>query len=635
MKKSNKIIISILVILLMICSLSFLYARDSRKKQIDHLIESLSIEEKIEQLLIVSYRYYRDENSDRNFVKEINDDIIADLKKHAYGGVILFGANCEVNEKIVSLIADLQKYASVDERPQLFMAVDQEGGNVTRLEQATMMIGNMALGAIDEVRYTEESGKLIGKELKALGFNLDFAPDADINDEPNNPIIGIRSFSDDPEMVSDRIKAFRKGLNESDIISCYKHFPGHGNTDTDSHTGLPLVDRSYEELKENELIPFMEGINDGAEMIMTAHIQFPQIETETYTSKTTGEKVYLPATLSKTILTDILRGDLGYKGVIITDALNMDAIAKHFKLENAARMAIEAGADMLMLPIPGNYPEEDEIVNDVIRYLVKCVKDGEISEERINESLQRIYKLKQKYGMLKTYEDKDREERVTKINDFVGSRENHDLERQLAERCITLLKNDRNVLPIKSNKVIAVAPGRSTARSLKYAVRLLRRELVIDYNTDVDVYVYTDIEDMEELLKDYQHLIIVSNMYDLEDIDPYSPYGEYVQVTDKLLVEAFHKDIDTTLISTGLPYDSARYQKADSIIATYMGRGMFEFPEENGVNMEYGPNLVYGMYKLFSDEPYKGRLPVNVFYLNKDHRFIDRILYERGYGLTK
>jgi beta-N-acetylhexosaminidase len=635
MKTRNKIIIFVLAVLLMISSLSFLYVYETRRRQIDHLIDSLSVEEKIEQMMIVSYRYYRDESSDRNFVTEINDDIIADLKKHAFGGVILFGANCEVNEKIVAFINDLQKYASVDERPQLFIAVDQEGGSVTRIEQATMMIGNMALGAIDDIKYTEESARLIGKELKALGFNLDFAPDADINDEPNNPIIGIRSFSDDPQMVSSRIKAFRKGLNDNGVIACYKHFPGHGNTDTDSHTGLPLVDRSYEELKQNELIPFIEGINDGAEMIMTAHIQFPQIETETYVSKSTGESVYLPATLSKTILTDILRGDLGYEGVIVTDALNMDAIAKHFKMENAAKMAIEAGADMLMLPIPGNYPEEDKIVENVISYLTRCVKDGEISEERINESLKRIYKLKQKYGMLKTYEEKDIEEKVARINDFVGSRENHDIERQLAERCITLLKNDRDVLPIKAEKVLAVAPARSLARSMKYAVRLLRRELVIDYKSDVDVYYYSDIEDVNELIKDYQHLIIVSNMYDLEDIDPYSPYGEYVQFTDKLLAEAFHLDINTTLISTGLPYDTARYQRADSIITTYLGRGMSEYPEESGVNLEYGPNLVMGMYKLFSDEPYKGHLPVNVFYLNKDHRFIDRIIYERGFGLEK
>ena len=238
MKNTIKTILIFLISIMMILLLSFVYARNTQKRRIDKLIDGLSVEEKIEQMLMVSYRYHRTEESNRNFVTEINDDIIADLSDHAFGGVILFGANCEVNQKIVALTDDLQKYATVNERPQLFIAVDQEGGNVTRLEQGTMMVGNMALGAISDVKASRESGVLIGSELKALGFNLDFAPDADINDEPNNPIIGIRSFSDDAAMVVERSKAFSAGLNESGIISCLKHFPGHGNTDVDSHTGL-------------------------------------------------------------------------------------------------------------------------------------------------------------------------------------------------------------------------------------------------------------------------------------------------------------------------------------------------------------------------------------------------------------
>lgn len=633
MKNTIKTILIFLISIMMILLLSFVYARNTQKRRIDKLIDGLSVEEKIEQMLMVSYRYYRTEESNRNFVTEINDDIIADLSDHAFGGVILFGANCEVNQKIVALTDDLQKYATVNERPQLFIAVDQEGGNVTRLEQGTMMVGNMALGAIGDVKASRESGVLIGSELKALGFNLDFAPDADINDEPNNPIIGIRSFSDDAAMVAERSKAFSAGLNESGIISCLKHFPGHGNTDVDSHTGLPLVDRSYDELKENELIPFRENINSGADMIMTAHIQFPQIEKETYTSIATGEKVFLPATLSKTILTDILRHDLGYEGVVITDAMNMDAIYKHFNIEEAARMAIEAGADMLLLPIAGDREEEDHVINDVITYLARCVRLNELSEDRLNESLRRIYKLKQKYGLLKSYENKDREERINSVNDKVGNEEHHLFERSLAEKCITLLRNDRDVLPIKAEKVLAVTPGRSSARSLKYATRLLRRELVIDYKTDIDVYAYADLLDIEEALKNYQHLIIVDNMIDLDDINENSDWGDYAKVIDALLFEAFHNDISTTLISSGLPYDAARYQKADSIIATYLAKGMSEFPEPDGINMEYGANLIMGFYKLFSEAPYEGKLPVNVYYLNAQHRFTDRILYERGFGL--
>ena len=227
---------------------------------------------------------------------------------------------------------------------------------------------------------------IYGEELKLLGIHADYAPVLDVNNNPNNPVIGVRSFSDDPEVVSEYGAAFIRGLHGAGVISTLKHFPGHGNTGTDSHTGLPLIDSSYEALKAVELVPFQAAIDAGADMVMTAHIQYPQIETETYVSKSTGEEIFLPATMSRTILTDILRGDMGFEGVIVTDALDMAAISANFTDEDMILLPINAGVDMLMLPMVYDTVSFQRM-QDMTDLAVQLVREGKISEDRIDASL--------------------------------------------------------------------------------------------------------------------------------------------------------------------------------------------------------------------------------------------------------
>ena len=318
----------------------------------DDYLSSMSTEDKISQMIMPAFRYYIDEEGNWTNVTEITDDIEAALEKHSFGGVILFGQNTPTNEGTTRLTDAMQKAnAKGGDRPQLLITIDQEGGDVTRLGQGTVTPGNMALGAANDTALTKEAASIIGSELSAVGVNADFAPDVDVNNNPANPVIGVRSFSDDPQIVAEQGAAFVQALNEAGVISTLKHFPGHGDTDTDSHTGLPLINKRYDEIKQNELIPFRACIDAGTQMIMTAHIQYPQIETNTYQSKQTGEDIYLPATLSKTIITDILRSDMGYSGVVITDAMEMDAISKHFDKYDAAALAIEAGVDIMLMPV--------------------------------------------------------------------------------------------------------------------------------------------------------------------------------------------------------------------------------------------------------------------------------------------
>ena len=216
-----------------------------------------------------------------------------------------------------------------------------------------------------------------------------------MNKNPANPVIGVRSFSDDPQTVSAFGCAYLEGLHSQGIMAALKHFPGHGNTDTDSHTGFPVINSSYEELQTCELITFKAAIDAGADMVMTAHIQYPQIEKETYTSVSTGNRVFLPATMSKTILTDILRGQMGFDGVIVSDALDMAAVADHFSVEDTIRLTINAGVDLLILPAVKD-TNLFKLTDTYVDTAVALAESGVISEERISEAVlrQRVSPLK-------------------------------------------------------------------------------------------------------------------------------------------------------------------------------------------------------------------------------------------------
>lgn len=406
----------------------------------------MTTEEKVAQMLIPAFRQY-----DGNNVTQMNAKMEEILNKYCFSGVILFAQNNKSTEQVVQLTDEMQKANSVvDGRPQLLIAVDQEGAGVSRLAEGTQGPGNMALGATNDSKNTNSMGKIIGEELNAIGYNVDFAPVVDVNNNPNNPIIGVRSFSDDPEKVAEFGSEFMQGLMSKNIIASLKHFPGHGDTGTDSHTGLPRIEKTYEELKQNELIPFEKCISDGAEMIMTAHIQYPNIEDETYTSIFDGEKIELPATLSKTMITDILRNDLGYDGVVITDAMEMEAITKHFNKLDAAKLAINAGVDILLIPPVDTYTGEgiDEL-EKYIEDVAKMVDNGDISIDNVNKAVTRILKLKENHGLLEEYNNEDLLTKIDTAKQTVGSKANHDKEWEIAKKSITLVKNDNNMLPIK------------------------------------------------------------------------------------------------------------------------------------------------------------------------------------------
>ena len=600
------------------------------------LLESMNTQQKIAQLLMPAFYYYVNDEGKTVSLEEIHPDIEAILQEYGFGGVIFNLQNAKDNEKAARLVDAMQSAnASVPGRPQLLTFTDQEGGYVTRLAQGTQMPGNMALGAADDPAVTENTGFLIGQEVTAIGYSGAFAPVLDVNSNPANPVIGIRSFSDDPETVAEQGVAFMNGLRKAEALSALKHFPGHGDTDTDSHTGLPCVNKTYEELKAFELIPFQAAIDAGADMVMTAHIVYPQVETGAYTSRKTGEEIGLPATLSKTILTDILRGDMGFEGLIVSDAMNMDAIAAHFDSLDAARLAIEAGVDLILMPVDTSTPEGLAALKQYIQDVATMADSGTLSMEAVDDAVLRVLFFKEKHGMLASYVCEDLEAKVQQAVSTVGSQAHHETEFGIAKKAITLVKNE-GVFPLNPEESVAVlVPYSSELMSAEYAVQRLKDEGKLSEDAPVSVLYLGNmtVNDLVKTAQKTKHLIVIHAAYSLNGMNPAKTNGSDSVIVEALLTLAHAAGSDVTVISAQLPYDAARFPDADAVIVAYGSRGMSEDPrnKEYGVS-QYGPNLPAAVYMALSGQYMTGKLPVNIPMLNENCEYTDEILYPRGYS---
>ncbi|HEY6739219.1 MAG TPA: beta-N-acetylhexosaminidase [Actinopolymorphaceae bacterium] len=289
---------------------------------------------------------------------------LRDWLAEGLGGVILFRHNIQSPEQLRALTAELHAAGS-----DVIVAADEEGGDVTRLHHldGSPNPGNLALGHLDDVAVTREVAAGIGRELAAAGIDLDLAPVADVNTNPDNPIIGTRSFGADPELVARHVVAYVEGLRDAGVPGCAKHFPGHGDTDQDSHLTLPTITGDL----EPHLVPFRAAVAAGIPAILSAHIVFPALDSR-------------PATLSKRILTGLLREEMGFEGVIVTDSLTMDAIADGVGVAEGAVQALAAGADLLCIN------SDDETHRAVREHIVRAVTRGALPEERLVEAAARV-----------------------------------------------------------------------------------------------------------------------------------------------------------------------------------------------------------------------------------------------------
>lgn len=630
-----KRILSVLLVIGMLCGCLCITAaaEEPTAPTPEEILAQMTTEEKIAQMLMPAFRYYLDENGKVQNVTEMRPEIEAMLKAHGFAGVIFFAGSLADTDQAVRLVDAMQAAnASVPGRTQLLTATDQEGGPVVRLGHGCQMPDNMALGAIGDSAAAEQAGQLMGEELKAVGINYDAAPVVDVNSNPENPVIGLRSFSDDPELVSRLGVALMQGLQSTGTISTLKHFPGHGDTATDSHTGLPRVEKSLEELKAFELVPFQACIDAGAEAIMTAHIQYPLIESGTAVSVETGETINLPATLSKTILTDLLRTDMGFEGVIISDAMNMDAIAKHFEPLAVAQLAIEAGVNILLMPVDTSTQEGLEALGQYIHDVAAMADDGTISMERVDDSVMRVLTLKAKHALLTPYESGDVEARVENARKTVGSAEHHAVEAQLATRALTMVKNENELLPLKigDEKTLILVALDSEIQSAIYAVETLQSEGKLSETADVQVASYSTFN--KTALEGVKHLIAVSATYSMGELDPWRKTGAYSLLLDKVIDAVHEAGGDVTFVSAQLPYDADRYAAADAVVLAWYAKGMAEDPRTvDGACVSYGANLPAAIAQILDPNgSFTGKLPIIIPAMDADGQFTGETAYSRA-----
>ncbi|NEB90216.1 glycoside hydrolase family 3 protein [Streptomyces bauhiniae] len=287
----------------------------------------------------------------------------------------LFGRNIVSPEQLAALTAQLRT-----ERPDVLVAIDEEGGDVTRLEARTgsSFPGNHALGAVDDVELTHAVARELGRRLAACGVHLNWAPSADVNSNPDNPVIGVRSFGADTDLVARHTAAYVTGLQSAGVAACTKHFPGHGDTAVDSHHALPRIDVAADVLQDRELAPFRAALAAGTRAVMSAHILVPALDPDR------------PATLSRPVLTDLLRGELGYQGLIVTDGMEMRAVSGTYGIEHGSVLAVAAGADAICV---GGGLADDETVRRLRDALVTAVRSGELPEERLADAARRVREL--------------------------------------------------------------------------------------------------------------------------------------------------------------------------------------------------------------------------------------------------
>ena len=638
------------------------------------LVSKMTLEEKIGQKLMLSFRsgWTMRDGTKISSVQTINDEIHEIIGEYDIGSVILFAANFNSDAKVnVELTDGLQKAAMDKDLGKnsipLLIATDQEGGIVYRLTGGTALPGNMALGASGNTENAVKAGNIIGSELNAVGVNVNFAPDADVNNNPNNPVIGLRSFSSNPQLAAKFVSAYIEGVQSNNVATAAKHFPGHGNVATDSHTGLPSVPATKEELYKTELVPFQAAIDAGTDMVMTAHIQFPNIVTEEIYSDKKDELMSPPATLSREILTDLLRDEMKFDGVIVTDSMTMQGVANYFDTNERNLLAVKAGVDILDIPftdISSMKDMESKLIPLINAFVDAYTKeDGyngiKLSLEELDKSVERILVCKYNRDVMDLGNDTttldDKKAIASKV---VGSVENRETERLISANAVTVVKNENNVLPLKLTKdskvVFASTYSRNNNRFI-LAWQRAKQAGIIPEGADYKIlqhYNWTGLNDKVNSAINSDGTNFVGTNKDVLDwgtvlvhaseISSASGIDGYLVACPQLFTKYCKENgKQTVVISLNHPYDVQAFPDADGILAVYGTTSLGLDITESfgggtvGATAAFSPNLTAGTEVALGTFGASGKLPVDIpKYVPKSGVYsTDENVYELGYGI--
>ena len=626
-------LLSILLVLSMIIS-SNNFVACAANSRVQEIMSNMTLREKVEQMFMMDVRKWGDKD-----LTVLNTNFKSLIRDYNFGAIILFAENVKETKQTLELTQALQAAAISDGGIPLIIATDQEGGRVYRLGSGTALPGNMAVAATGKTSNAYKSGKVIGSEVSALGINTTLAPVVDINNNPNNTVIGVRSYSDSASVVGKYAAQTIKGLSEYNVISCVKHFPGHGDTATDSHYGLPIVKKTKKQLLANELKPYKTVIKQGVDMVMTAHILYPKVEKDKVKSNKTGKKESLPATMSDEFVKKILKKELGFKGIVCTDAMNMKGVADYWNESQAAINAIKAGVDMLCMPVTIRSKDDIKNLDKVLDKIVSAVQNGKIPESRIDDACRRILTVKMNRGIL----DYDASAyTLEQAQSVVGCEENRDVEEQIAEAAVTLVRNKNKTIPLKitkSSKVLMMVPYSNEAGQMVMAWNRAKKAGLIPDGAKVKTVVFnadSEADSYKDKL-DWADTIIINSEIDkgsrISDKDwlytgPKN-FVNYAEAQGKI----------TVILSVLVPYDVTLYTKADAVLAVYGCKGSSVDPDEalkSGITETKeacGPNIIAGVEACLGTFKPSGTLPVNVPKINtKTGKYTSKIKYKRGYS---
>ncbi len=525
---------------------------------------SMTLEQQIGQLFMVGFHG-----------PAVTPEITELIQQHHVGGVVLFSRNIRSAEQVFALTSELQALARAANHPYpLLISIDQENGMVQRLGDAvTAFPGNMALGAVGDEAVTAEVAEATGRELKALGITMNLAPDADVNNNPANPVVGTRSFGANAQEVARHTAAAVRGYRAASIVSSIKHFPGHGDTATDSHLGVPVLPFTLERLQSLEFVPFVGGIAAGADTVMIAHVALPQLMDGAAT----------PATLSPAIIRGLLREQLGYEGVIISDCLEMEAVSETVGTPQGSVLTLQAGTDIAL--VSHEYTRQKESLAAVRA----AVQSGALPAEAIAQAAARVLRLKQ--------QRLSRETLPTEAGlREIGNAAHQQLRDQVYARSTTLIRQEGSILPLhldETTRILVLAqlpPSMTLAIDLAYPHESLVESIRRRHTNTHDLLLRgaADAVDNERLREEIEQ----SNLIIMATINAHT---DPAQVTLMQRLLASGKRVIGLAICN--PYDLAAFPQLRTYLATY------EYTK---------PALESAVRVLFGEAQPQGKLPVTI-----------------------
>lgn len=526
---------------------------DQQKQWVDSIYSNMTLEEKVGQLFMVAAYSNRDSSHE----KEILDLI----RNYHIGGLIFFQGGLVRQARLTNLYQEASKIP-------LLIAMDSEWGLGMRLDSTVSYPYQMALGAIKDNRLIYNMGQDIARQFHLLGMHINFAPVVDVNNNPENPVINFRSFGENKVRVAAKGIAYMQGLQDSHILACGKHFPGHGDTDTDSHYSLPVIHSSYEQLQSLELYPFKKLMEEGLGSVMVAHLNIPSLD----------PAPNLASTLSRPIVTGLLRDSLGFKGIVFTDALNMEAVARYFKPGEADLKALEAGNDILLF---------SKDVSKGIDLIVQAVKNKQIEEEEIDRHVRNILDLKYWAGL-----NKYQPVALEGLNEELNKPSSKVLNRDLVKASLTVLENKNNIVPLKRL---------DTLRLLVITIGENERDVLNDRIDDYTIadHIFINKEDdyftVEDKLKGYNLFIL-----NLKGLSQYASRNFGLSEKEIQLADLIMENNPTLLVWNGNPYGLSKFRNLDKArfaVVTY---------QENELTRDYAAQLLFGGIGA------RGRLPVSI-----------------------